>query len=96
MARTAAAAGLFSSWVSPADNRPSDSSRSRCPMMAWLERKPMVRPSSRCIAIGNHSRNFSPNSSAPITQKSQSVTARTELQYGTSAMPLTNDCVAPE
>ena len=32
-----------------------------------------------CIAIGNHSRIWSPNSAAPITQKVQSVTARTEV-----------------
>ena len=32
VARTAAAAGLFSSWVSPADSEPSASSRSRWPM----------------------------------------------------------------
>ncbi len=32
--------------------------------------------------MGNHSRNFSPNSAASITQKSQSVTARAEPQYG--------------
>ncbi len=30
VARTAAAAGLFSSWVSPAESEPSASSRSRC------------------------------------------------------------------
>ena len=48
------------------------------------------------MAIGNHSRNFSPNSAAPMTQKSQSVTARAEPQYGSSDMALTNDWVAPE
>ena len=32
VARTAAAAGLLSSWVRPADSEPSASSRSRCPM----------------------------------------------------------------
>ena len=32
-----------------------------------------------CIAIGNHSRICSPKSVASITQKLQSVTARTEL-----------------
>jgi hypothetical protein len=79
VARTAAAAGLFSSWVRPADSRPSDSSRSRWPTIAWLARKPMVMPSSMCMAIGNHSRILSPNSTAPMTQKSLSVIATTEV-----------------
>ena len=57
VARTAAAAGLFSSWVSPADSDPSASSRSRWPIdRRWLLRMPKNSPSSRCIAIGNHSR----------------------------------------
>ena len=79
VARTAADAGLLSSWVSPADSRPRESSRSRCPMITWLARIPMNSPSSMCMAIGNHSRTFSPNGLASITQKSQSVTARTEV-----------------
>ena len=80
VARTAAAAGLLSSWVSPAERRPSESSRSRCPTAAWLVRIPRVIPSSRCIAIGNHSRILAPKESASITQKRQSVTASTVLR----------------
>ena len=53
VARTAAAAGLLSSWVSPADSAPSASSRSRSPTSVWLFRMPKKRPSSMCIAIGN-------------------------------------------
>ena len=45
VARTAAAAGLFSSWVSPADSEPSASSRSRSPTMplavAHAEEQPL-------------------------------------------------------
>ena len=54
VARTAAAAGLFSSWVRPADSAPSASSRSRCRRSRCAVRMPRNRPSSRCIAIGNH------------------------------------------
>ena len=52
-------------------------------------------PSSMCIAIGNHSRILSPNSTAPITQKSLSVTARTEVAYGLLVAFCRNDWVAP-
>ena len=55
VARTAAAAGLFSSWVRPADSEPSASSRSRCPISCWAFLLPKNRPSSRCTAIGNQS-----------------------------------------
>ena len=55
VARTAAAAGLFSSWASPADSDPSASSRSRWPIASWVFLVPKSSPSSRCTAIGNHS-----------------------------------------
>src|SRR5215217_2332600 len=68
VARTAAAAGLLSSWVRPAESRPKDRSRSRAPIADWLLRKPTIRPSSRCIAIGNQTRTFSPKSVPSLTQ----------------------------
>ena len=54
VALTAAAAGLFSSCVRPADSEPSASSRSRWPMTCWAFWKLKNSPSSRCSAIGNH------------------------------------------
>ena len=75
VARTAAAAGLFSSWVNPADSDPRASSRSRSPMMVWLRCIPRNTPSSRCTAIGNHCRITAANVSAGSTNSSTSVTA---------------------
>ena len=53
-------------------------------------------PSSMCIAIGNQDRIFSPNSTAPMTQNSQSVTARAEVRYGSWAASVRKADVAPE
>ena len=47
------------------------------------------------MAIGNHSRIRSPNSPASITQNLQSVTARTEVGYGSVLARSTNAWVAP-
>lgn len=80
VARTAAAAGLFSSWVRPADSEPRASSRSRSPTMVCVLRMPMNRPSSRCIAIGNQDRTASAKSSAGSTKNSASVIARIVLR----------------
>ena len=95
VARTAAAAGLLSSWVSPADRRPSDSSRSRWPTAAWLDRIPIVSPSSRCMAIGNQARIRSPISPASITQNRLSVIATRLFRYTASSLAM-KACVAPE
>ena len=55
VALTAAAAGLFSSWVRPADSEPRASSRSRW-LTAWLAALlPKNAPSSRWTASGNQS-----------------------------------------
>ena len=62
VARTAAAAGLFSSCVRPADSSPRASSRRRDPITVSLLRHPRYMPSSRCVAIGNHLRNSTENS----------------------------------
>jgi hypothetical protein len=75
-ARTAAVAGLFSSCIRPAVSEPSAVSRSRSPMTAWVLRIPKKSPSSRWMAIGNHPRTRSPNSSAGSTKNEQSVIAR--------------------
>ena len=96
VARTAAAAGLFSSCVSPADRRPRESSRSRSPMIELLRRMPRYRPSSRCIAIGNQPRMAVPRSSESSTKKVQSVTASRLLWYSDSLPEVTNAVVAPE
>ncbi len=55
VARTAAAAGLLSSWVSPADSEPRASSRSRWAIVRCRAVNPWNSPLSRCWAIGNHS-----------------------------------------
>jgi len=44
VARTAADAGLFSSWVSPADSDPSASRRSRWPIASWVFFWPKTSP----------------------------------------------------
>ncbi len=67
VARTAAAAGLFSSWVRPADSEPSASSRSRWPTCCWMFLIPKNSPSSMCTAIGNQSRIIDANLSASST-----------------------------
>ena len=76
-ARDAAAAGLFSSWVSPAVSFPSASSRSRCATTSARLRCPTNSPSSRCTAIGYHCRNTSANGCAGRARNWQSVMART-------------------
>ncbi len=79
MARTAAAAGLLSSWVSPADSEPRASSRSRCSTAFWVDCVPKNRPSRRCRAIGNHSRINQVNLSASRTKKRDGSVIRMEL-----------------
>jgi hypothetical protein len=80
-ARPAAAAGLFSSWVSPADSLPSASSRSRS-ASTWLPRfMPSRKPSSRCTAIGYQRENSAANSRAGSASAVQSVMARTDAGY---------------
>ena len=81
VARIAAAAGLLSSWVRPADSLPSASSRSRS-ASCWLPRRmPSSMPSSRCTAIGNHCANLLANSLAGSANTTQSVIARTDAGY---------------
>lgn len=79
VARTAAAAGLFSSWVRPADSEPSASSRSRWPMARWVFLEPKNSPSSRCTAIGNHSRMTAAKVSAGSTKNRVGSVTRIEL-----------------
>ncbi|GAA3245273.1 hypothetical protein GCM10020256_71970 [Streptomyces thermocoprophilus] len=79
VARTAAAAGLFSSCVSPADSVPNASRRSRWPMVRWLFFAPKNRPSSRCTAIGNHSRMIDAKVSAGRTKNRVGSVTRIEL-----------------
>lgn len=43
----------MSSWVSPADNEPRASNRSRSPSVSLVRRIPITKPSIRCTAIGN-------------------------------------------
>ena len=78
VARTAAAAGLFSSWVRPADSEPSASSRSRCPIACAQSLLPKNAPSSRCTAIGNHSFISSANVPASSTKNRDASVARIE------------------
>ena len=85
VARAAAAAGLFSSWVSPAVSLPSASSRSRCPTSSAEFRWPTNMPSSRCTAIGYHSRKTAANGPAGSARNRQSVTARTVAGYRCSS-----------
>ena len=79
VARTAAAAGLLSSWVRPADSEPSASSRSRWPMAAWAFLLPKNSPSSRCTAIGNQSCISSAKTAASSTKNRDGSVTRTEL-----------------
>ena len=78
VARTAAAAGLFSSWVSPAVSAPRATSFSRCPTTTWDVRCAMSMPSMRCIAVGNQERSCGANSSAGSAIIATSVTARSD------------------
>ena len=78
VARTAAAAGLFSSWVRPADSEPSASSRSRWAMLRCRVVKPWNRPVSRCWAIGNQSRMTSRSTVASISKKCEVSVTRTD------------------
>jgi hypothetical protein len=80
-ARTAAAAGLFSSWVSPAVSLPSASSRSRWAISSSELRMPVNMPCSRWTAIGYHCWNFAANSGAGSARNRHSVTARTVPAY---------------
>ena len=92
VARTAAAAGLLSSWVSPADSRPSDSSRSRWPMIAWLERiADASRPRACAWPSGTTAGSASPNTFASITQNSASVTRGGECRGSGGASALRHE-----
>ena len=97
VARTVAAAGLFSSCIRPEASEPSAASRCRSPITAWLLRIPKNSPSSRCIAIGNHSRTRCPKSSADSTKKVQSLTAFMVARYRRSKPGSSRRyaCVAP-
>ena len=64
--------------------------------MRWLERMPIIMPSSMCMAIGNQSRIRSPNSPASMTQNSQSVIATTLPGYFGSSPARMKAWVAPE
>ena len=79
VARTAAAAGLLSSWVRPADSEPSASSRSRWPITCWAFWLPKNSPSSRCTAIGNHSCISSAKTAASSTKNRDGSVTRSEL-----------------
>ena len=76
VARTAAAAGLLSSWVSPAESDPSASSRSRSPTALDVRCMPVYSPATRCIGIGNHSRSTSAHVEAGSASSVVSVQAR--------------------
>ena len=78
VARTAAAAGLFSSCVSPAVSEPRATSFSRCPTTICEFRCARSMPSMRCMAIGNQRRSCGANSSAGSAIIATSVTARSE------------------
>ncbi len=75
-ARTAAAAGLFSSWVSPADKEPRASNRSRSPTVSLVRRMPITKPSIRCTAIGNQVFIIVAIVSASMTKKSDGSVTR--------------------
>ena len=79
VARTAAAAGLLSSCVRPADSEPRASSRSRWPIASCVLRCPKNSPSSRCTAIGNHSCISFAKSAASSTKNRDGSGTRTEL-----------------
>jgi hypothetical protein len=81
VARTAAAAGLLSSWVSPADSDPSARSRSRCAVVRCRLVNPWNSPVSRCCAIGNHSYMMSRRTDASISKKVDGSVTRTEVSY---------------
>ncbi len=76
VARMAAAAGLLSSWVRPAESEPRASRRSRSPIAVEERCIPMKSPATRCIASGNHSRSFSDQSAAGSASSVVSVQAR--------------------
>ena len=81
VARTAAAAGLFSSCVRPADSEPRASSRSRW-LTAWLPiLLPKNAPSSRCTAVGNQVVIISAKQAASSTKKRDGTVTRSELLY---------------
>ena len=79
-ARLAAAAGLFNSWVSPADSLPRASSRSRFPTKALVLDNPTNRPCSRCTAIGYQRWNTSRNSRLGSAKTVPSLSARTDVE----------------
>ena len=79
VARTAAAAGLFSSWVRPADSDPRASSRSRWPTTRWVFWTPRNAPSSRWTAIGNQALIIPANLSASSTKNRDRSVTRTDV-----------------
>ena len=81
VARTAAAAGLLSSWVRPAVSEPSASSRSRWPTASRDRWPPSQSPSSRCVGIGNHSVMTCAKQDAPSTKNFDGSVTRTVFWY---------------
>ena len=81
LARSTAATGLFSSWVSPAVTEPRATSRSWRSIVSRLSMPWVETPSSRCAAIGYHSLNARPSSAAGSSNSRQSVTARAVAGY---------------
>ncbi len=77
-ARTVAAAGLFSWWVSPADSWPSASSFSRLSMIRRVRSCPTAIPSSRWTAIGNWSFMNRANAGASSTKKRDGLVTYTD------------------
>ena len=73
-----APAGLFSWWVSPADNRPNASSFSRLSMIRRVRSVPTAMPSSRWTAIGNWSLMNWANTGASITKNRDGLVTCTE------------------
>lgn len=65
--------------MSPADNEPSASSRSRWPMARWVLFEPKNSPSRRWTAIGNHSCMMAANVSAGSTKNRVGSVTRMEL-----------------
>ena len=82
VARTAAAAGLFSSWVSPADSEPRASSRSRSLTSRWLFCMPRKMPVEQVHRhrepLAHHRRPTRPPAAGRIRM---SVTASTVAPY---------------
>ena len=81
VALTAAAAGLFSSWVRPADSEPRASSRSRWLTACWATLLPKNAPSSRCTGSGYQSVINCAKHAASSTKNRDGTVTRSELLY---------------